>query len=107
MPHGHAICDRSPGRRVEAYFPSSVVGRQDVESGKRDEVRQLLQAAGVKVVDGDACEVHGIGFAGVKGFAGGFGGGTLGAWGEEIVKLFVREAINETLKLEGALARLR
>ena len=85
----------------------AVLGNHDFESGKQDEVRQVLQEAGVKVLDGDACEIHGIGFAGVKGFAGGFGRGTLGAWGEEIVKLFVREAINETLKLEGALARLR
>jgi Icc-related predicted phosphoesterase len=61
----------------------------------------------VKVLDGDACEVHGIGFAGVKGFAGGFGRGTLGAWGEPAIKQFVREALDETLKLEAALARLR
>ena len=51
--------------------------------------------------------MHGIGFAGVKGFAGGFGRGVLGPWGEEAVKRFVHEAVNEALKLESALARLR
>jgi Icc-related predicted phosphoesterase len=43
----------------------------------------------------------------VKGFAGGFGRGVLGPWGEQMVKMFVHEAVNETLKLESALARLR
>jgi Icc-related predicted phosphoesterase len=43
----------------------------------------------------------------VKGFAGGFGRGALGPWGEEAIKLFVQEALNEALKLESALARLK
>ena len=51
--------------------------------------------------------VHGVGFAGVKGFAGGFGRRQLGAWGEKIIKDFVHEAIEEALKLEKALLRLR
>ena len=70
-------------------------------------MRQILADAGVVVLDGDAREVHGVGFAGVKGFCGGFGRGALGPWGEDIIKLFVREAVNEALKLESALARLR
>ena len=84
-----------------------VLGNHDYESGKQDEVRQILVDSGVRMLDGDACEIKGVGFAGVKGFGGGFGRGTLGAWGEEAVKRFVREAMNETLKLESALARLR
>jgi Icc-related predicted phosphoesterase len=62
---------------------------------------------GVTVLDGEATEVHGIGFAGVKGFAGGFGRGALGPWGEHAIKQFVQEAVDESLKLEAALARLR
>jgi Icc-related predicted phosphoesterase len=58
-------------------------------------------------LDGDTTEIHGIGFAGVKGFAGGFGRRALGPWGEDIIKAFVHEAVNEALKLETALARLR
>jgi Icc-related predicted phosphoesterase len=85
----------------------AVLGNHDFESGKQGEVRQILLDAGIHVLDGDACEIKGIGFAGVKGFAGGFGRGTLGAWGEDIIKRFVQEAVNETLKLESALARLR
>jgi Icc-related predicted phosphoesterase len=84
-----------------------VLGNHDFESGKQAEVSAILAEAGVKMLDGDACEVEGVGFAGVKGFAGGFGRGALGPWGENAIKDFVREAVNEALKLESALARLR
>src|SRR6266699_214551 len=66
-----------------------------------------LTDAGIVVLDGDACELRGIGIAGVKGFGGGFGKRALGPWGETIIKQFVREAVDEALKLEAALARLR
>ena len=85
----------------------AVLGNHDVESGKGDEVRQILADAGIVVLDGDAHETHGIGIAGVKGFGGGFGKRALGPWGEHIIKQFVREAVDEALKLEAALARLR
>jgi Icc-related predicted phosphoesterase len=85
----------------------AVLGNHDFESGKTDEVRQILVEAGVSVLDGEACEVHGVGIAGVKGFCGGFGQRALGAWGEDSVKHFVREAVDEALKLETALARVR
>jgi Icc-related predicted phosphoesterase len=84
-----------------------VLGNHDFEAGKQDEVRAVLADAGVTLLDGEACEVLGIGFAGVKGFAGGFGRGALGPWGEQAVKAFVHEAVQEALKLEAALARLR
>jgi len=84
-----------------------VLGNHDYESGQQDEVRNILCEAGVTMLDGDTCEFHGVGFAGIKGFAGGFGRGTLGYWGEPAVKVFVQEAIDEALKLESALARLR
>jgi Icc-related predicted phosphoesterase len=85
----------------------AVLGNHDYESGRVDEVKEILREGGVTVLDGDAVEVRGIGFAGVKGFGGGFGRRTLEPWGEEMVKGFVREAVDESLKLESALARLR
>jgi Icc-related predicted phosphoesterase len=85
----------------------AVLGNHDLESNQEKEVVQILSDAGVVVLDGDSYELHGVGFAGVKGFAGGFGRRALGAWGEQIIKDFVHEAINESLKLEAALARLR
>jgi Icc-related predicted phosphoesterase len=86
---------------------AAVLGNHDVESDKQDEIRQIITDAGVTVLDGDACELRGIGIAGVKGFGGGFGQRALGPWGEAIIKQFVHEAVNEALKLEAALARLR
>ncbi|GAC1516908.1 MAG: metallophosphoesterase [Gemmatimonadaceae bacterium] len=85
----------------------AVLGNHDYEGGEEDQIRTILVDAGVTLLDGDACEVRGVGFAGVKGFAGGFGRGTLAAWGETTIKQFVHEAVNEALKLESALARLR
>ena len=85
----------------------AVFGNHDYQSGKQDEVQQILTDAGVTVLDGDSCEVQGIGFAGVKGFAGGFGSKALGPWGEDLIKQFVHEAVDEALKLETALAKLQ
>jgi len=86
----------------------AVLGNHDYESGKVPELVRILGEAGVQVLDGgDAFEIQGVGFAGVKGFAGGFGRRALGPWGEETIKLFVREAVEEALKLETSLSKLR
>src|SRR2546422_506681 len=85
----------------------AVLGNHDFESGKEDDVRQIFADGGLTVLDGDACEINGIGIAGVKGFGGGFGQRALGPWGETIIKQLVHAAVDEALKLEAALARLR
>jgi Icc-related predicted phosphoesterase len=85
----------------------AVLGNHDYESGCVPELKQILGDAGIRVLDGDGYEIDGVGFAGIKGFAGGFGRGTLGPWGEEMIKRFVHEALDEALKLESALRRLR
>ncbi len=85
----------------------AVLGNHDHESGEPETVARILTDAGVKVLEGDAVEIDGVGFAGVKGYGGGFGTGALGYWGEEANKRFVQEALDEALKLESALARLR
>jgi Icc-related predicted phosphoesterase len=84
-----------------------VLGNHDFEAGEEKEISRILSDAGVRMLDGDSYEVHGIGFAGVRGFCGGFGRGALGAWGESVIKAFVHEAVAESLKLESALARLK
>jgi len=86
---------------------AAVFGNHDLESGKSGELRQILSSAGLPVLDGDACELQGIGIAGIKGFGGGFGRHALGPWGETMIKQFVHEAVDEALKLEAAFARLR
>jgi Icc-related predicted phosphoesterase len=85
----------------------AVLGNHDYEGGHEAEITQILNDSGVHVLDGEVTEVQGVGFAGVKGFAGGFGRGALGPWGESAIKLFVQAAVDEALKLEAALARLR
>lgn len=85
----------------------AVLGNHDYESGTPEVVCEVLTKHGVRVLDGGVCEIEGVGIAGVKGFAGGFGRGSLGAWGEPAIKMFVQEALNEAMKLESALAKLR
>jgi Icc-related predicted phosphoesterase len=84
----------------------AVLGNHDHEAGQEAEIRRILTDAGVTILDGDAVVLRGVGFAGIKGFAGGFGRRMLEPWGEPAIKNFVQEAINESLKLESALARL-
>jgi Icc-related predicted phosphoesterase len=84
----------------------AVLGNHDHESGRAEEVRSIVAEAGVQVLDGDSVEVEGVGFAGCKGFCGGFGQRVLEPWGEMATKRFVREAVDEALKLDRALQRL-
>jgi Icc-related predicted phosphoesterase len=93
---------------VRVRVPTIVVlGNHDYECGKEQELMRALTAAGIKVLDGSAYERDGVGFAGTKGFVGGFGRGVLTAFGEPEVKTFVRASIDEALKLERALSQLR
>jgi Icc-related predicted phosphoesterase len=85
----------------------AVLGNHDCESGHEAEVTRIMVEAGVRVLDGESVEIDGVGFAGVKGFGGGFGRRTLEPWGEGATKAFVHEAVAEALKLERALDRLR
>ena len=84
-----------------------VLGNHDYESGQHEEVVQILREGGLVILDGDGCEIGGLGIGGVKGLGGGFGERALQPWGEDIMKRFVRETVDEALKLESALARLR
>ena len=93
---------------VRTRVPTIVVlGNHDYESGREDELINMLTAGGVKVLDGTAYERDGVGFAGTKGFVGGFGRGVLTAFGEPAIKTFVRASIDESLKLERGLSQLR
>lgn len=91
-----------------AFVPVvAVLGNHDHQAGTPEAVCGILEQAGVHVLEGSSCIVQGVGIAGTKGFAGGFGPASLGAWGEAGIKRFVQEALDEAMKLEGALARLR
>ncbi len=85
----------------------AVLGNHDYESGKEEELCRMMVAAGIKVLQGTAYERDGVGFAGTKGFVGGFGRGMLTAFGEREIKQFVQASIDEALKLERAMSQLR
>ena len=84
-----------------------VLGNHDYECGQPDKVAEILHQAGLTVLDEQAVEIAGIGFAGVKGFVGGFGRGELAPFGEPEIKAFVDIANNEARKLENGLRSLR
>jgi Icc-related predicted phosphoesterase len=84
-----------------------VLGNHDYECGQPEHVVEILQSAGMTVLDEQALEIEGVGFAGVKGFMGGYGRGELAPFGEPIAKAFVDEAMNEARKLENQLRTLR
>lgn len=85
----------------------AVLGNHDYESGSEADLMRMMTNEGIKLLDGTAYERDGIGFAGTKGFPGGFGRGALTAFGEVEVKAFVQAAIDEAMKLEKAMSQLR
>jgi Icc-related predicted phosphoesterase len=84
-----------------------VLGNHDYECGQPEKVAEILCQAGMKLLDEQAIVVEGVGFAGTKGFIGGFGRGELAPFGEGEIKAFVDVAANEARKLENALRSLR
>src|SRR5215510_7847741 len=85
----------------------AVLGNHDYEGGQEQELIKMMTTEGIKVLDGSSYERDGVGFAGTKGFVGGFGRGVLTAFGEPEIKAFVRAGIEEALKLERAMSQLR
>lgn len=84
-----------------------VLGNHDYECGQPGEVARILHEAGMRVLDGEAYEIDGVGFAGCKGFIGGYGRHMLSAFGEPEIKAFVQASVDENLKLESSLRMLR
>ncbi|MBF9254539.1 metallophosphoesterase [Pontibacter sp. 172403-2] len=84
----------------------AVLGNHDYERDNGKAIRKLLINENVHLLDGDSVVIGDVGFAGVKGFGGGFDKAMLGMFGEQMIKDFVQEAVDEALKLDGALARL-
>lgn len=84
-----------------------VLGNHDHECGQPGEVAKILHGAGMTLLAEQAVEIGGVGFAGVKGFLGGFGRGELGSFGETPIKAFVDAALDEARKLENALRSLK
>jgi Icc-related predicted phosphoesterase len=84
----------------------AVLGNHDMQSGQAEEVKKVLRRGNIHFLDEEPFTHRGVGFAGVKGFGGGFGKYMLSAFGEDATKHFVAEAVNESLVLENGLRRL-
>lgn len=84
----------------------AVLGNHDYEKGRHKLIRQIMLKEGVHMLDGESVVLNNVGFAGVKGFGGGFDNHMLSMFGEGAMKAFVQEAVDEALHLERALARL-
>jgi Icc-related predicted phosphoesterase len=83
-----------------------VLGNHDYEKGRQKVIKQILTEHKMTILDGESIVVQDIGFAGVKGFGGGFEQYMLSIFGEDMMKQFVHEAVNESLQLDRALTRL-
>jgi Icc-related predicted phosphoesterase len=85
----------------------AVLGNHDYETGDVEEGSRTLRGRGVHLLCGDTFELNPVvGFAGVKGFMGGFGRGMLTPFGEPETKAFVKATLAEVHSLELALRRL-
>jgi Icc-related predicted phosphoesterase len=84
----------------------AVLGNHDHEKGRHKMIRQIIQNDQVHILDGEAIAIGDIGFAGIKGFGGGFDNYMLSMFGESAMKAFVQEAVNDALSLDRALTRL-
>src|SRR5918998_1815261 len=85
----------------------AVLGNHDYECGQPEEVKRILHQAEVKILDGEAYEIYGVGFAGCMGAMGGFGRYLLSSFGEPYLKAFVHACAEEALKLETSLRMVR
>jgi Icc-related predicted phosphoesterase len=84
----------------------AVLGNHDHESGHQDELAGMARVAGIHLLDGNCYEKDGVGFAGTKGFCGGFTPYELMPFGESGIKNFVEIADREAIKLDYALAQI-
>ncbi len=84
-----------------------VLGNHDYECGHVEEVRAIIKSSGMHLLEGQAVDLNGVGFAGVKGFAGGFGRFMLSSFGEPAIKAMVAESVEESMRLENALRQIR
>jgi Icc-related predicted phosphoesterase len=85
----------------------AVLGNHDFQSDQPQDVVRILRAAGVLFLEAQVHEIEGVGFAGTKGFAGGFDNRMLSPFGESAIKQFVTEAVNEAARLENNLRALK
>jgi Icc-related predicted phosphoesterase len=83
-----------------------VLGNHDYGAGDAARVSAVLRDAGVRMLGDETAEVQGVGFVGVKGFAGGFGDYALHYFGERSIKQVLQETVDDARRLDAALSHL-
>jgi len=83
-----------------------VLGNHDFTSGHQADISKILSPGCMFLLGDEPIEIKGVGFAGTKGFGGGFGSHMLGAFGEDELKHLVYKTLNESLKLEESLTKI-
>jgi len=88
----------------------AVLGNHDYHAERDEDVRRVLERAGVQVLEGESAvvDVDGVrvGVAGVKGFGGGFAGACGTEFGEPEMKAFIAHTRGVAERLEAALSAL-
>jgi Icc-related predicted phosphoesterase len=88
----------------------TVLGNHDYHWDRQEEVRAVLERAGVTVLEGEhvVLDVNGadVGIAGGKGFGGGFTGSSGTEFGEPQMKAFIRHSMTLAENLERALSEI-
>lgn len=88
---------------------ASVLGNHDYEANNQEEIMDILEDAGVKVLERGSFIMPGrsVGFCGTKGFCGGFTPARIAPFGERILKMFINETYKEANKVNRALKSMK
>jgi Icc-related predicted phosphoesterase len=101
------LADELAGLEVPMF---AVLGNHDYHSGQERAVTRVMEAAGVRVLEGDGAVVTvgacRVGVAGIKGFGGGFAGACGSEFGEPMMKAFIAHTRSHADRLEAVLAGL-
>lgn len=84
----------------------AVLGNHDHESGAVKDLLRMLETGGIQCLERTSAVVDGVGFAGAKGFGGGFEDRIVKGFGEDALKAFVSESVIEAEGLRAALVNL-
>lgn len=84
-----------------------ILGNHDYDQDRENEIRKILRSGKLRLIEGDIFEIGNVGFAGAKGFCGGYKEHIVTSFGERALKNFVKESIDEAMMLENALFRLQ
>jgi hypothetical protein len=77
----------------------AVLGNHDHETDHHERLMEMMEAAGVTVLDASVHEIEDVGFVGTKGFCGGFE--------ERIVQPFGEDALKQLIQTGGEAGRVQ